>query len=343
MVPTISSSDQEPGNPTNQPSETQSPAGDRGNTLAPSFGDTTFPTISQNETSVPTSAGSNSNSTLAPSSETLFPTVPMNGTANSTIEEFLFQTLTDDGSLATDGSPQSRALGAILETTPELDPSVPEDQTEILQRYALNTLYFSTNGPSWISNELWASASHPCGGEGDSTWFGVECNAGLTVIERLSLPTNDLLGILPSEIRGLVGLKYLNLFSNQLSGVIPNGIGELTLLTALEAGMNFFTSSLPPEIGNLNSLNVLTLFSNLISGNIPAEMGQLQALQTLNLQENFLTGNIPVEFFGLANLGKLAVRIEWRFLRVCPCLLLMCLPCVSYIDVKLTSLFVQCH
>jgi Leucine-rich repeat (LRR) protein len=245
-------------------------------------------------------------STLGPTSSQNDTLVPTGGniTADSPIEEFLLLTLTDDGSLSAEGTPQSAALGALLETSPDLDPTVPEDQVEILQRYALNTLYFATSGESWVNNELWTSPSNPCGGGGDSPWFGVSCDGDSVLVTELSLPGNDLLGSLPSEMRALTGLQGIDFESNQLSGVIPNDIGALTLLTNFNAGTNFFTSSIPPSVGNLTSLENLSLYSNLLSGNIPAEIGQLQALQSLSLESNFLTGNLPIEFFALSSIGK---------------------------------------
>jgi hypothetical protein len=246
---------------------------------------------------------------------------PTEGGVNSTItsiDGFLGQTISDTGEIDILGSPQNNALLAILNSTPELDPTNPEDQIEILQRYALNTLYFSTNGDSWKDNNMWTSASHPCGsgnnGKNDTktnntqsqsaAWFGVLCNPTLEVIEKLSLEGNDLRGALPSEIQGLTGLQVLELNGNQLSGFIPGAIGNLTKLTVFEAGTNFFTGTVPTTIGSLSSMMLLDISSNFLTGTLFTEFGQLSKLIGLSIKSNFLGGSIPIELLSLSSIGK---------------------------------------
>jgi hypothetical protein len=289
---------------------TMSPSINQDFTLAPTIAGniTDVPTaIESNETQTPT-IGETGNETIVPtiaSNETLAPSAT-NGTIGpiSPLGEFLSMELTDDGSLATPGTTQFEALAALEASNPELDPANADDQTEILQRYALNTLYFSTSGANWVNNQLWTSASHPCGDGTAEPWFGVQCDSGSTIVTFLSLSTNDMLGSLPSEIRGLSGLQSLNILENQLSGEIPNEIGALTMLTVLEAGSNFFESTIPASIGNLTSLDILNLYSNLLSGAIPAEIGQLQALRSFSVDTNFLNGPLPPELFSLSSIGK---------------------------------------
>jgi hypothetical protein len=257
-----------------------------------------------NETLAPTGGNETLTPTIVDSNNTLAPTSGNDtGPVSSSALEFLAQTLTDDGSISTQGTPQFEALAALSTSNPELNATNEDDQLEITQRYALNSLYFATNGASWLKNDQWASASHPCGSATDTPWFGVTCDDAFTVVEVLSLPSNDLLGMLPSEIRGLSGLQSLNVFENQLNGQIPDAIGELTTLTVLEAGSNFLDSTIPPSIGNLTSLEILNLYSNLLSGGIPAEIGQLQALRALSLETNFLVGPLPPELFTLSSIG----------------------------------------
>jgi hypothetical protein len=244
---------------------------------------------------------------------------PTKGDGNSTIisiDEFLGQTISDTGEIDILGSPQNNALMAILNSTPELDPSNPEDQIEILQRYALNTLYFSTNGDSWKDNNMWTSASHPCGSGnyGNDTkinntsqsaaWFGVLCDPAEEVIERLSLEGNDLRGGLPSEIQGLNGLQVLELNGNQLSGFIPGAIGNLTKLTVFEVGTNFFSGTVPTTIGSLSSMILLDISSNFLTGTLFTELGQLSKLIGLSIKSNFLGGSIPTELLSLSSMGK---------------------------------------
>jgi hypothetical protein len=113
--------------------------------------------------------------------------------------------LTDDGSLTEIGTPQNQAFVVLSTTNPELNPSDPTDQIEITRKYALNTLYFATDGTNWIDNNLWATADPPCGGDATNTWFGLICDTSGLV--HILLGKNDLFGQLPSEIRALNNLS----------------------------------------------------------------------------------------------------------------------------------------
>jgi hypothetical protein len=347
LLPTTSPDSSE-RTPTSSPDETgtKAPSGPTSSPRVPTMvpdtsSETEAPTSSESlqESDAPSSSSTaNETATLEPTSQddddgenstsvTEAPTpAGVNGTFES-VEEFLFETLSDDGSLTQEGTPQNQALTALLDVTEEggLDPNDPTDQREITQRYSLNTLYFATGGANWAGNDLWTTSALPCGEEGgEGPWLGIQCDTTTrSVVEFVSLPGNDLLGSIPSEIRGLSGLKTLNLFDNQLSGSIPSAIGDLTMLTVLEAGSNFFTSPLPSEIGKVTLLDMLSLFSNLISGEVPSEIGQLQSLRGLSLEGNYLTGTLPPQLFDLTGLGEYTPS-TWM---ICPrCML------VSYID-----------
>lgn len=128
------------------------------------------------------------------------PTLSPSNITNESVEEFLARTLTDDGSLQTTGTPQNDALLALDTQFPDLSPSNgTTDQLQITQIYSLLTLFYSTNGNGWASRAGWESVTLPCN---DAPWFGVLCADNVTVTE-LNLTSNDLLGTIPSEIRGL--------------------------------------------------------------------------------------------------------------------------------------------
>ena len=268
---------------------------DFNNTYEPSFIDDDF--------------NSTGNSTIDPIG-TLVPTYSMN---DSSIEDFLIQTLSDDGAIDSIGSPQYKAISALLNSSSELNTNDPNDQIEILQRYALNTLYFSTNGENWKVNDLWTSASNPCGTKNNETnndttkgdaWYGVLCDSNLEVIEKLSLESNDLRGELPSEIRGLSNLVSLDISDNQVSGLLSDAIGELKDLSVLDIGSNFFAGTIPQTIGNITSLVNLDTSFNFLSGTLGTELGQLTRLLSLSVDSNYLGGSIPSELFGITNLSK---------------------------------------
>ena len=143
------------------------------------------------------------------------------------LEQFLFDTLTNDGSLTIEGTPQNQAFVALSATNPELDPSNPDDQVQITQRYALNTLYFATGGTNWANNRLWTSPEPICGQDVDTSWYGVVCNTNenaVNIIERLSLAGNDLLGQIPSEIQGLSSLSKFAIDNHTLKETKANAL-----------------------------------------------------------------------------------------------------------------------
>jgi hypothetical protein len=124
-------------------------------------------------------------------------------TGNSSLEAFLASTLTDGGELTTAGTPQNQALVSLQTNFPDLDPNEGEAaQTEILQVFSLNTLYFSTNGTtSWADKTGWTGPDPVC-----TPWFGVTCDSS-GLVTAVDLTSNDLVGELTSEIRGLANLR----------------------------------------------------------------------------------------------------------------------------------------
>lgn len=183
-----------PALPTLSPALPTSPAPFPPTTIAPSAApQSDAPTVSSPVTPSPT---------VSPT--TAEPTTNSPTGTPVTLEEFLFETLTDDGSLTEPGTPQNQALLALEASNPELDPNNPNDQLDIIQRYSLNTLFFATNGVSWVDNAGWTTAADVCASAIAPSWFGITCD--VDVVEELALETNDLMGSLPSEIRGLSDL-----------------------------------------------------------------------------------------------------------------------------------------
>lgn len=182
------------------------------NTLAPSVvtmgNGTLAPSVTTTgNTTLAPSVATTGNSTLAP---TVFSTanVTLAPTPMETLKQYLERTLTITGEIDAAGSPQNEAFVKIESTYPDLLPDAPETRTRIAQMYGLNTMYYALNGPDWKLRDDWASDVDFCG---DSAWYGVECNDDQIVL-RLNLTENDLMGNLPSEIKGLSGLsKYVSI------------------------------------------------------------------------------------------------------------------------------------
>ena len=166
---------------------------------------------------------------------------------------------------------------------------------------ALHALYESTDGDNWLDNSGWDTTATPTIEELNG-WFGVQ------VIQDwvdITLPGNNLTGMIPPELGQAAGLRNLWLPANQLSGSIPQELGQLTELETLILSHNLLTGSIHPELGQLLRLNVLSIELNELSGSIPPEIGQLSELRYLGLTVNRLSGTIPPELSQLSKLEGL--------------------------------------
>jgi hypothetical protein len=127
-----------------------------------------------------------------------------------------------------------------------------------IQRYALATVFLSTNGASWNDNSTWMSDEDECG------WY----NNGISLcthgsVEALSLWDNNLVGNIPNELALLTNMSKssvvwllvvmimlscvfhctlmlachihstadLNLSGNNLTGMIPSQIALMSYLS----------------------------------------------------------------------------------------------------------------
>jgi len=131
---------------------------------------------------------------------------------------------------------------------------IPNWQDSLTQdSLALVDLYNNTNGAGWTHNDNWLTSA-PI-----SEWYGVEIENGRVGI--LELPSNNLVGSLPSSLGNLTGLVQLILESNQLSGTIPSSLSDLSNLIEFGLADNYLTGIVPPTLNNLNC-NYLELDDN---------------------------------------------------------------------------------
>ena len=136
--------------------------------------------------------------TYVPDNQTLAPTFVI----PSTLFVFLSNNSFDNGTaLLTDGTPQKQAM-VWLES--EEGTSEIMDTDELLQIYALVTLYYATSGDQWLnrgSNDqvsgrsLWLLGIYNY-----CDWFGVECDADKSQVISIDLYNNTLMGSIPLEI-----------------------------------------------------------------------------------------------------------------------------------------------
>ena len=178
---------------------------------------------------------------------------PTNAIPTAAIKDLIVANAPDDGvSLNDPTSPQSKAL---LWLQQPININAGYNNSRLLQRYALATIYYATNenDNSWTSSTGWLSEQDEC------TWFSTSessdtvCTAaaatstldlptdsannndnasgndeGSSVYLELDLRGNGLIGTIPEEISLLSSLQIIRLSKNTLVGTIP-----VTITTAL--------------------------------------------------------------------------------------------------------------
>eukprot|EP00978_Attheya_sp_CCMP212_P000313 scaffold627_cov55-Attheya_sp.AAC.3 len=257
----------------------------------------------------------------------------------------LKNTITTEKDLLIESSPQSKALKWLF-VTDVMQDKVEQMNRDTLIRYALGTLYYSTNNvPSttqdgksrediWKTETDWLSPNSVCG------WFGITCGGARdddSEVVGIALSDNGLGGTLPKELATLTELKSLVMHDNDMDGPIPSEYGQLTQMRNLHLSNNpltgtlspnlfgvknallvevylehcKLTGSLPSELGNLSNLRTylgFSLFQNMMTGTIPTTVGNMVALEALYLDENFLKGTIPSQLGALPHLQDLRLR-----------------------------------
>ena len=168
-------------------------------------------------------------------------------------------------------------------------------------RAVLVKLYSATDGQNWEENVNWLS-DRPV-----REWHGITNDANGRVT-GLYLSSNQLAGLIPTELGTLSNLQELQLSSNQLTGPIPTELGTLSNLQELQLSSNQLTGPIPTELGTLSNLQELQLSFNQLTGPIPTELGTLSKLEELVLIYNQLTGGIPTELGNLSLLELLVLH-----------------------------------
>jgi hypothetical protein len=118
-------------------------------------------------------------------------------------------------------------------------------------RALLMELFASTSGDQWTTHTNWNTTS--C----TSTWYGVTCSRqGL--FTSLTLPNNNLRGILPESLGNLTTLTTISLYGNQLTGTLHSSWSSLTNLTVLFLHQNSLSGTLPASWQSLTKWSSCT-------------------------------------------------------------------------------------
>ena len=167
---------------------------------------------------------------------------------------------------------------------------------QIVQRFALATIYYATDGDAWFNNTNWLDHDVD-----ECQWFskggyGQYCSECYQdskpcnddgIFQHLWLRQNYLQHKLPPELFLLTDLLSVSLYQNQLlDATLSTLIGHLQSLEALSLGNTGLSGSIPSELGTLSNLFSLNLVRNRLTGLIPTELGRLFQLNNLLLDSN---------------------------------------------------------
>ncbi|KAG6635034.1 leucine-rich repeat receptor-like serine/threonine/tyrosine-protein kinase SOBIR1 [Carya illinoinensis] len=119
--------------------------------------------------------------------------------------------------------------------------------------------------------------------------------ARLSELKELSLPNNQLVDRLPSQIVDCRKLEILNLRNNRFSGEITRELSSLVRLRVLDLASNKFSG----DLGFLKyfpNLENLSIADNLFTGKVPASLRSYRNLRFFNFSGNpFLEGSAPLK------------------------------------------------
>ncbi|CAB9503963.1 Leucine Rich Repeat [Seminavis robusta] len=169
-----------------------------------------------------------------------------------------------------------------------------------LQRFALATLYYATNGHTWEINEMWLSyADHECLWQTKGVFLlddGMtkHCDPDGNFLD-LYLTKNGLSGSLPPELGLLTKLEVLDVATNNIRGTIPSQIGLMTSLYELILDANELTAAVPSEIYQLTRLECFYVHTNPVTGTIMTEVGLLTNMIDFEWTDTLTRGTIPTE------------------------------------------------
>ncbi|CAB9498165.1 Leucine Rich Repeat [Seminavis robusta] len=203
-------------------------------------------------------------------------------------------------------SPQSKAWQWLLQ---DYDLLPYYNHARVVQKFALATLYYATEGSNWAIQTNWLNRSvHEC------NWYNSPDYALMNTLSKLYpgylsgfFPSTEQLPK-PCDDHGLY--QHLWLDQNNLAGFLPTEIYLLSTLKTLSLGYNQIGGTISSHIGQLRSLEGLHITTLQDAGNIPSEIGLLTTLRHIGLRDNNHQGRIPTELWLLTNLNHLLMGLN---------------------------------
>eukprot|EP00563_Minutocellus_polymorphus_P004870 CAMPEP_0181043878 /NCGR_PEP_ID=MMETSP1070-20121207/12951_1 /TAXON_ID=265543 /ORGANISM="Minutocellus polymorphus, Strain NH13" /LENGTH=647 /DNA_ID=CAMNT_0023122253 /DNA_START=44 /DNA_END=1987 /DNA_ORIENTATION=+ len=218
--------------------------------------------------------------------------------------------LEDDMTLS--GSPQHKALKWISkEDTRRVPiPSNPEDlgttkARKFVQRYALATFYYATEGDSWFYPFSFLSDKDECEWyeihtEGEEVYFwGAHCEGGSDegAVSQIWLPNNDMAGTIPQELEQFTNLRVFALEYNlNITGTLPDAFHSMSDLSVIVLSNNLIEGKIPSSFKKLSNLEFLAADDNQMEGNLN-HIKELDTLKYVYLEDNFFTESLSDSTF----------------------------------------------
>jgi hypothetical protein len=151
-------------------------------------------------------------------------------------------------------------------SVPDYEFAPYHTNTYLREKYSLNVLYLSTNGPSsWIQNTNWMTLTNPCSSNDDdsnntdtASWYGIYC----------SHPTSS------------TGNNTM-----ETAGAVVSTKSSTTAITSSTTSSGTMCDASP------NIIRIELPYNNL-SGVLPDELCCMPCLQYLNLDYNNITGDV---------------------------------------------------
>jgi len=187
--------------------------------------------------------------------------------------------------------------------------------TQLLQRYALATIYYSTteNGEWGRCAPLSSATATPCDNDehrylssaNHLSWEGINGKNGL--VTWLDLNTKNLSNclskddnhnveydMLPMELTLLSpSLELLWLHSNPICGNLPSFIGEFTNLQSISVYSTNMSGTIPSSLYQIEKLASIRLYKSNFEGRISEDIRNLKNLKWFWIHENQFTGKMP--------------------------------------------------